>query len=153
MAINFEFDARLDLDDLNEVLARRGLTPGGRVQKVVDNAVLSYCDPKVPMDTGMLKDSGPRASAVGDGLLVYATPYARYLYYGEIYGPNIPIFEGGELAGFRSPKGQKKHPSGRPLTYQGAPERGAYWFQRAMAEHRDDVVREAAAAAGGRHGK
>ena len=123
MAISIEFDARLDLDDLNEVLARRGLTPGGRVQKVVDNAVLRYCDPKVPMDTGMLKDSGPMASAVGDGLLVYATPYAAKM--------------------FMNPQ----------FNFQGAPERGAYWFQRAMAEHRDDVVREAAAAAGGRPGK
>ena len=123
MAINIEFDARLDLDDLNEVLARRGLTPGGRVQKVVDNAVLRYCDPKVPMDTGMLKDSGPMASAVGDGLLVYATPYAAKM--------------------FTNPH----------FNFQGAPERGAYWFQRAMAEHRDDVVLEAAAAAGGRTGK
>lgn len=123
MAISIEFDARLDLDDLNEGLARRGLTPGGRVQKVVDNAVLRYCDPKVPMDTGMLKDSGPMASAVGDGLLVYATPYAAKMFTNPQYN------------------------------FQGAPERGAYWFQRAMAEHRDDVVREAAAAAGGRPGK
>lgn len=150
MAVGFEIDARLELDGLDKILAKRGLTPGGKVQKVVDEAVLRYCDPKVPMDTGKLKESGPMASAVGDGLLVYATPYARYLYYGEIYGPNFPIFESGELAGFRSPKGQKKHPTGRPLTYSGAPERGAYWFPRAMAEHREDVVREAAAAAGGK---
>ena len=120
--MKIQFDARLELGDLNEVLARRGLTPGGRVQKVVDNAVLRYCDPKVPMDTGMLKDSGPMASAVGDGLLVYATPYAAKMFTNPQY------------------------------TFQGAPERGAYWFQRAMAEHRDDVVREAAAAAGGRPG-
>lgn len=102
------------------------------------------------LPTGYLIRSAITASAIGEGLIVYATPYARYLYYGEIYGPNFPIFEGGELAGFRSPKGKKKHPTGRPLTYRGAPERGAYWFTRAMAEHREDVVREAAAAAGGR---
>ena len=151
MTVNF--DARRDLSDLNTVLERRGLAPGGRVQRVVDLAVLRYCDPKVPFDTGTLKHSAITASAVGDGILVYSTPYARYLYYGEVYGPNIPIYEGGELAGFRSPAGQKKHPTGRALTYQGAPERGAHWFERAMAEHRQDVVREAAAAAGGRPGK
>lgn len=150
MAVGFEINARLELDDLNDILARRGLQPGGRVQKVVDNAVLRYCAPKVPLDTEYLIRSAIMASAIGEGLIVYATPYARYLYYGEIYGPNIPIFEGGELAGWRSPKGKKKHPTGRPLTYRGAPERGAYWFTRAMAEHREDVVREAAAAAGGR---
>lgn len=68
-----------------------------------------------------------------------------------MYGPNIPIFEGGELAGFRSPP--HKYPTGRPLTYNGAPDRGAYWFERAMAEHKDDVIREAAALAGGRPGR
>lgn len=150
MAVGFEINARLELDDLNAILARRGLQPGGKVQKVVDEAVLRYCAPKVPFDTGYLIRSAITASAIGEGLIVYATPYARYLYYGEIYGPNFPIFEGGELAGFRSPKGKKKHPTGRKLTYQGAPERGALWFERMKAEHKDDIVQEAAAAAGGK---
>lgn len=148
-----KFDARLDLSELNTALERRGLTPGGKVQKVVDLAVIRYCDPKVPFDTGTLKHSAITASAIGDGMIVYATPYARYLYYGEVYGPNFPIFEGGELAGFRSPAGQKKRPTGRPLTYRGAPERGAFWFERAMAEHKNDIIEEAATAAGGRPGK
>lgn len=150
MAVGFEINARLELADLDDILARRGLQPGGKVQKVVDEAVLRYCAPKVPFDTGYLIRSAITASAIGEGLIVYATPYARYLYYGEIYGPNFPIFEGGELAGFRSPKGKKKHPTGRPLTYRGAPERGAYWFERMKAEHKDDIVQEAAEAAGGK---
>lgn len=149
--MKIHYNARLELDDLKDALKKRGLTPGGKVQKVVDSKVLRYCDPKVPFATGALKNSAITASAVGDGLLVYATPYARYLYYGEVYGPNIPIMEGGVLVGFRSPP--VKHPTGRELTYNGAPERGAFWFKRAMAEHRADVVRAAAAAAGGRAGK
>ena len=149
--MKIHYNARLELDDLKDALKKRGLTPGGKVQKVVDSEVLRYCDPKVPFATGTLKSSAITASAVGDGLLVYATPYARYLYYGEVYGPNIPILEGGVLVGFRSPP--VKHPTGRKLTYNGAPERGAYWFERAMAEHKDDVIREAAALAGGRPGR
>ena len=149
--MKIHYNARLELDDLKDALKKRGLTTGGKVQKVVDSEVLRYCDPKVPFATGTLKNSAITASAVGDGLLVYATPYARYLYYGEVYGPNIPIFEGGELAGFFSPP--HKYPTGRPLTYNGAPDRGAYWFERAMAEHKDDVIREAAALAGGRPGR
>lgn len=148
--MKIEFDARLELDDLNAILARRGLLPGGRVQAVVDEAVLRYCAPKVPFDTGYLIRQALQTSIIGQGLIVYGTPYARYLYYGEVYGPNIPIFEAGELAGFYSPPGQKKHPTGRALTYQGAPERGAFWFERMKAEHREYIVREAAAAAGGR---
>ena len=149
--MKIRYDAKLDLDDLTDALEKRGLGPGGKVQRVVDSEVLRYCDPKVPFATGTLKHSGITASTVGDGLLVYATPYARYLYYGEVYGPNIPIFKDGVLAGFVSPP--TKQPTGRALTYNGAPERGAFWFERAMAEHREDVVRAAAAAAGGRAGK
>lgn len=149
--MGLKYDARLDLSSLSSALGKRGLTPGGRVQKAVDEAVIRYCDPKVPFRTGTLKHSAITASAIGDGMIVYATPYARYLYYGEVYGPNIPIFEGGELAGFFSPP--HKYPTGRPLTYNGAPDRDAYWFERAMAEHKDDVIREAAALAGGRPGK
>ena len=148
--MNVEYTARLELDDLNAILARRGLLPGGRVQAVVDEAVLRYCAPKVPFDTGYLIRQALQASAIGYGMIVYGTPYARYLYYGEVYGPNIPILEAGALAGFYSPPGQRKHPTGRALTYQGAPERGAYWFERMLPEHRGDIVREAAAAAGGK---
>lgn len=148
--MKIHYDARLELDGLADALARRGLTPGGKVQQFIDSEVIRLCDPKVPFRTGVLKHSAITASAIGQGLVVYATPYARYLYYGEVYGPNIPIFEAGELAGFWSPPGQKKHPTGRPLTYNGAPERGAFWFERMKAEHGEDILRGAAALAGGR---
>ena len=148
--MKLHYDARLELDGLADALSRRGLSPGGRVQQFIDSEVIRLCDPKVPFRTGVLKHSAITASAIGQGLVVYATPYARYLYYGEVYGPNIPRYEAGELAGFWSPPGQKKHPTGRPLTYSGAPERGAFWFERMKAEHKDDIVQEAAAAAGGK---
>ena len=86
--MGLKYDARLDLSALSDALEKRGLTPGGRVQKAVDEAVIRYCDPKVPFRTGTLKHSAITASAIGDGMIVYATPYARYLYYGEVYGPN-----------------------------------------------------------------
>lgn len=142
------YDAVLKMDDLEEILARRGLEPGGKVQRCISSEVIRYCDPKVPFETGALKGSVITASVPEEGLIVYATPYARYLYYGEVYGPNIPIRDGGVVTGFYSPP--KKHPTGRALTYNGAPERGAHWFDRAMAEHREDVVRAAAAMAGGK---
>ena len=74
MTVGFAFDARLELDDLGSILTRRGLTPGGRVQTAVDEAVLRYCAPKVPFDTGYLIRSALQASAIGEGLIVYATP-------------------------------------------------------------------------------
>ena len=105
--------------------------------------------PDIIAEVEKFRDAYPTA----DPALLRRVPDPRYLYYGVVYGPNIPIFEGGELAGWRSPKGKKKHPTGRKLTYQGAPERGAFWFERMLPEHRDDIVQEAAAAAGGRPGR
>ena len=145
-----KYNARLDLDGLQDALEARGLKPGGKVQKFIDSEVIRLCDPKVPFRTGVLKHSPMIASVIGQGLVIYATPYARYLYYGQVYGPNIPRYEAGELAGFWSPPGKKKHPTGRKLTYNGAPERGAFWFERMKAERGDDIIRGAAALAGGR---
>lgn len=117
--VHVTFDATLELSELTDALAKRGLCPGGAVQRFVDQEVIRYCDPKVPFDTGMLKDSALTASLIGEGMIVYATPYAKKLY-------NNPQFN-----------------------FNQAPERGAYWFERAMAEHKDDIVRGAAALAGG----
>lgn len=144
------FDAVLDLKGLDGVLKDRGLGVHGRVQRFVDQEVIRACDDKVPFETGTLKNSALTASAIGAGLVVYATPYAHYMYMGEVYGPNIPIYEAGELAGFFSPKGQAKQPTGRKLAYAGAPQRGDHWFARAMAEHKKDILAGAAALAGGR---
>lgn len=148
--MTIQYDAHLELDGLADALTARGLSPGGKVQKFIDSKVILLCDPKVPFRTGVLKRSPMIASVIGQGLVIYAAPYARYLYYGEVYGPNIPIFEAGELAGFWSPPGQKKHPTGRKLAYSGAPERGAFWFERMKAEHGEEIIRGAAALAGGR---
>lgn len=64
--MGLKYDARLDLSALSDALEKRGLTPGGRVQKAVDEAVIRYCDPKVPFRTGTLKHSAITASAIGD---------------------------------------------------------------------------------------
>lgn len=118
--MGLQFDAVLKMDGLQDILDRRGLGTGGRVQKFVDSEVIRYCDSKVPFRTGVLKDSALTASVVGEGLVVYSAPYARKMYFN-------PQF-----------------------SFNEAPERGAYWFERTMAEHKDDIVRGAAALAGGR---
>ena len=143
------FRCRFEAPEVHTLLNAAGLAPGGLAQQVVDSEVIRYCDPKVPFRTGALKDSALSNTVIGSGEIVYAAPYAHYLYMGEVYGPNFPIFEAGQMAGWRSPRGKLKYPTGRPLTYAGAPERGAHWAERMDAEHHDDIVRAAAAAIGG----
>ena len=89
--MGLKYDARLDLSALSDALEKRGLTPCGRVQKAVDEAVIRYCDPKVPFRTGTLKHSAITASAIGDGMIVYATPYARYCTTARCTAPTFPF--------------------------------------------------------------
>ena len=63
MSMNFEFK----INTTGEILQKRGLESGGRVQQYVDNAVLRFCDPYVPKDTGMLIDSGITHTNIGSG--------------------------------------------------------------------------------------
>lgn len=136
----------------DEMLKKYGLEPGGRVQKAIDKAVIDYNLQYVPMQTGTLGRSAYTATDVGSGRVVYPGPYARYLYYGEVYGPNIPVFEdnSGTPTRFWSPPGQAKHPTGRQLEYNTEvnPLAGPFWFERMKADHTEDIVEEAKRVAG-----
>lgn len=129
----------------------RGMEKGGIVQQTIDRCVMEYCRPYCPMETGALADSPARASPPGNGKVIYDTPYARYLYYGEVYGPNIPVFEdeSGKPTRFFSPPGKKKHPTGKKLEYskEKNPLAGSHWFERMKADHAEDIIREATEAA------
>lgn len=143
----------LDLDT-QKLLTKLNLESGGLVQKVIDEAVIRYSMPYVPWETGTLAKSAYTATDIGSGTVIYPGPYAHYMYYGEVYGPNIPVFEddSGEPTRWFSPPGRKKHPTGRQLQYATDvnPMAGSYWFERAKADHLDDIVEEAKRAVGGK---
>ena len=71
----------------------------------------AYCDPYVPMDSGILSQN----VEITKDYVHYKSPYAHYQYEGKEYGPNYPITEGGEVTGWYSPP--QKHPTGRALNY------------------------------------
>lgn len=52
-----------------------------KTQEYVDSSVLRYCDPLVPMRTGVLKRSGVLGTVIGTGLVRYIAPYAKKQYY------------------------------------------------------------------------
>lgn len=123
-----------------------GLQPGGPVQQVIDKSVIDWNLQYVPWDTGVLGKSAYGATQIGSGEIVYPGPYAHYMYYGEVYGPNIPVFEddSGVPTRYFSPPGQKKHPTGRALEYKTDvnPMAGPFWADRMKADHMDDILRE-----------
>ena len=130
-----------------EFVHMSGIGIGGHVQKCVDAAVIRECFPYLPFDEGVLAGSANTATDIGSGEVVYDTPYARYQHGGEVYGPNFPITENGEIVGYYSPP--EKHPTGQKLEYntEKHPLAGSHWFDRAMADHSDDILKEAQDAA------
>lgn len=143
--IDFPEDAVAMLESLN-------LESGGQVQQVIDKAVIDWDMQYVPWETGALARSAYTATVIGSGEVVYPGPYAHYQYYGEVYGPNIPIRDdnSGEITGWFSPPGKKKHPTGRALSYSMDvnPLAGSFWFERMKADHLQDIIEEAQKAVG-----
>ena len=144
MTLETKVDVNVNVHDL---LAQFGLEEGGIVQQVIDKSVIDYCMPYVPHDTGTLETSPYAVTAIGSGEVVYPGPYAHYMYYGEVYGPNIPVFidDSGEPAYFFSPPGEKKHPTGKQLQYSTDynPLAGPFWLERMKADHLQDIIEEA----------
>lgn len=130
-----------------DIVKRFGLEKGGRVQMAIDKAVIDWCQQYTPWDTGTLSKSAYGATIIGSGVVRYPGPYAHYQYYGEVYGPNIPIFEdeSGVPTRFVSPKGKKKSPTGKNLQYQKTVNAlaGPFWFERMKADHKKDIIQEA----------
>ena len=134
-----------------EMISERGLNSGGKAQKFVDAECIRLMRPYTPFLSGVLIKSATLGTVIGSGIIKQNTPYARYQYYGEVYGPNIPIMEQGELVGFYSRRGEKKSPTGRALTYNTFknPKAGKLWFERMKADHKKQILAGAARVAGG----
>lgn len=127
MKIKVAFDAK-------KILASRGLGASKEVQKELASTVVRLSDKYVPMSSGSGAHMKDQAKIASDGSsIVYPGPYAHYQWYGEVYGPN---YTNGER--FWSGNAPKK-PTGRKLTYNGAPMRGARWTERMMIDRKEDV--------------
>ena len=80
---------------------------------------------------GRLRDS----ALVDKEGIKWRTPYAHYVWSGNVYGPNIPVFAKGtsQIIRFVSPKGVKKHPMGYSMNYS-LPTTGARWVDIAFSQ-------------------
>lgn len=114
-----------------EILTERDLEMGGAVQKYVDSEVVRLCEPYTPFRQGVLIGSAQLFTEFGSGEVVYNTPYARYLYYGKLMVGRAP-----------------KTLTDIDLTFAGAPMRGAFWFDRMKADHKENILEGAKRIAG-----
>ena len=97
-----------------------------QAQSFVDSEVLRLCDPLTPMRSKALILSGTLATDVGSGMVQYNAPYARYQYYGKLMVGPAP-----------------KKLTEIDLTYEGAPQRGAFWFERMKANDAKAILKGA----------
>ena len=78
------------------------------------------------------------STVIGSGEINTPGPYAHYLYEGVLY---VSPTTGSAWA----KKNEIKVPTGKELTYAGAPMRGKKWFERMKADHKEDILRAAQA--------
>lgn len=118
-----------------------------KAQQNLNMRIVADTDKYVPFKQGALRGSVRYPEGTAGGLIEYNTPYAHYLYEGEVYGPNIPMFDiEHNLIGFFSPP--SKTPTGRPLAYH-EPGTGDHWFEKSKQANLNNWIKVVKDAIGG----
>lgn len=114
-------------------------------QKYVDSECIRLMVQYTPARNNLLYKSAVLGTKIGSGHIYYQSPYARYQYYGIVFGPNIPIYEQGKIVGFYSPP--KKYKTNRRLKYDKTrhPKAQARWFETMKTNHKEQILRGTAA--------
>ena len=94
--------------------------------------------PYVPFKEGVLYNTVNLTGGNNEGVIEHTAPYAHYAYEGVVYGPNIPIMQGGAIVGFYSPVAPK-HPTGGMLHYSGTGSR--HWDEAAKPTQLPSLTR------------
>lgn len=74
--------------------------------------------PWCPFKEGALYGTVNIHGGGGEGVVEHTVPYAHYAYMGMVMGPNVPITQGGAIAGWFSPVAPK-HYTGKMLHFSG----------------------------------
>lgn len=123
-------------DSARKIAERKGLGEGGVIQKYIDSEVIRHCAPYAPHESGQMQKSATLGTVIGSGEIVYNSPYAKFLYYGKVM---VSPSTGSPWA----KKGERKNLTQRPLKFNGAPKRGAYWWERMKVDHGADILKGA----------
>ena len=104
------------------------------------NQAAKFMDPYVPADNLLAQNIFITADD-DCGHIIYNSPYAHYQWEGELYGPNYPITDGGEVVGFWSPP--HKTPTGKSLKYSTFrhPLATSHWDKAMMVARGSDLAK------------
>lgn len=100
-------------------------------QKLLNMQVAADCEPHIPFSQGALRSSQRYPQGIYGGEIEWDTPYAHYMYKGELY-----LSESGSSW---ARKYEAKKPSGKPLKYHHSGT-GEAWFEKAKRERLKDWI-------------
>nr|DAV52682.1 MAG TPA: Minor capsid protein [Caudoviricetes sp.] len=127
----------MERKSVGEILQNHGLQEGGAVQKLIDSECMRYMSDYMPRrQAGELEHKMVMATVIGSGEIDTPGPYAHYLYEGILY---VSPTTGSAWA----KKNEIKVPTGKELTYAGAPMRGKKWLERMKSDHKEDILQSA----------
>lgn len=108
------------------------------VQKFVDSEIIRHMVPYTPMRSGFLMKSPVLGTKIGSGRIFYASPYARFQYYGFVM---VSQLTGSPYAR----QGESKVLTTRPLTYSQArhPKAQRRWFEVMKQDKKEAILRGA----------
>ena len=104
---------------IGNILKNHGLQKGGRVQAFMTGEVHRLSLPYIPFDNNPLSTTVD----IEAESITYKSVYAQYQWYGKVMA------------------GNPRQATEKNLNYQGAPKRGAFWTNRAMADHKGDLAK------------
>ncbi len=127
------------LDTPKRIIQKR--TGGKQGMLFLAASAARFMAPYVPAENLVLSQNISITANEEHGYVTYNSPYAHYQYMGEVYGPNIPIFDGDTLMGFWSPPHKK--PTGRKLQYNTFihPLATDHWDKAMMTARKRDLVK------------
>lgn len=97
-----------------------------KAQAYLDNRVLTDSNRYIPIDSGDLKRSGNTGTVIGSGEVIWASPYAHYMYTG------LDMIQEGTLNRHWAERYSHKEYNGKKLTYSQG---GKEWYEQAKAEY------------------
>ena len=132
---------RVEMKPTQEIKARLGLDPDGKVQKFFTHTCRIHMDKYVPYNDGNLAErvwEEPKE-------IHYLSPYAHYMYEGEVYGPNVPIKRKGtdEIVAWFSPI-KPKYKTGATINYNKSmhPLASPKWDKKMWSAEKEKVLKE-----------
>lgn len=131
--------ARLSMDPVEMIKVNHGIGEFGPIQTYIDSECVRLMRPFTPHKSGVL---GSAVSGIGSGMLIQATPYARFQYYGKLM---VSPTTGSPWA----KKGERKVLTSIDLKYStiAHPLAGKKWFEEMKKVHKDNILRGAQAMA------